>query len=156
MILRERYELGEGNRKTSVKPGRGPSFMNGVASVIAGLFGLFWFFTARSMFSSVSGPIGIDSGLAEIFPYFGLLFVALAIANAVYNFRNATSENRHSVIHIVDSEDEPDPLDPRVRVEHPSDDQSEDRGHGSTHYCPYCGRAVDEGFKFCPDCGKEL
>ena len=86
MILRERYELGEGNRKTSVKPGRGPSFMNGVASVIAGLFGLFWFFTARSMFSSVSGPIGIDSGLAEIFPYFGLLFVALAIANAVYNF----------------------------------------------------------------------
>lgn len=99
---------------TSVKPGRGPSFMGGMASIIAALFGLFWFFSARSMVSDFSGVGGPDIGPARVFPYFGLLFVVMAVVSAIYNIRNATAKNRHSVIDITDSEDEPDPLDPPV------------------------------------------
>ena len=155
-ISREWHELGYKTRKTSVKPGRGPSFMSGVASVIAALFGLFWFFAARSMFSGVSGTLGIDSGPAGIFPYLGLLFAALAIASAVYNFRNATGENRHSLIDVVDSEDEPDPLDSQFEVEHRSPDPTRRTNHKPVRYCPYCGQVVDGQFKFCPNCGKQL
>ena len=100
---------------TSVKPGRGPSFMGGIASIIASLFGLLWFFATRSMMSGFSGVGGWDFGPAAFFPFFGLLFVVMGVANAIYNFRNATAKNRHSVLDITDGEDEPDPLDPRFR-----------------------------------------
>jgi hypothetical protein len=89
--------------------------MGGIASIIASLFGLFWFFAARSMMSGFSGVGGWDFGPAAFFPFFGLLFVVMGVANAIYNFRNATAQNRHSVIDITDGEDEPDPLDPRFR-----------------------------------------
>ncbi len=148
--MEECYEVNESRRKTSVKPGRGPSFMNGIGGVFAALFGLFWFFAARS----ITSDIGI--GPARFFPYFGLLFVAMAVAEAIYNFKNATAENRHSLIDLVDSEDEPDPLDPQSRIEYSSAEHTHDKSEESVHYCPYCGRAVDEQFKFCPGCGKEL
>ena len=141
---------------TSVKPGRGPSFMGGMASIIAALFGLFWFFSARSMVSDFSGVGGPDIGPARVFPYFGLLFVVMAVVSAIYNIRNATAKNRHSVIDITDSEDEPDPLDPRFRVQGGWPDQTDNDRDESLCYCPYCGQAVEEQFDFCPGCGKEL
>mgnify|MGYP006386566787 FL=1 len=74
----------------SIKPGRGPSMMSGVMSVAVGIFGLFWTIMAAS----------IGGGFMALF---GLVFIGIAISSAVYNFKNATSENRYSAYDIVDS-----------------------------------------------------
>lgn len=61
----------------SIKPGRGPSMMGGIASVGMGLFGLLWIFFVLRMGGG-------------FFALFGLVFVLIAVAQAVYNFKNAT------------------------------------------------------------------
>lgn len=51
----------------SVKPGRGPSFMNGVGYVAAAVFGIFWMILA--------GGIGAPG----LFVAFGAIFVLMAV-----------------------------------------------------------------------------
>ncbi len=115
----------------SIKPGRGPSMMSGIGSVCAGLFGVFWTIMAASM------------GAAMMIP-FGLIFIGIAVVQAIYNFKNATGENRYSVIDIVDEDEEIDPLNERFG-----------RKEGS-EFCPYCGIKVSSEFEFCPKCGNKL
>ena len=85
----------------SIKPGRGPSAMGGIGSAAAALFGVFWTLAAASM------------GAPVFFVLFGIVFILLGVVQAIYHFRNATGENRYSEFDIVDSDEEPDPLDPR-------------------------------------------
>lgn len=85
----------------SVKPGRGPSMMGGVASVFAVVFGIIWMCGAASM------------GAPGFFLLFGVAFIGIGVVNAVYSFKNAAGENRYSAYDIVDSDEEPDPLDER-------------------------------------------
>ena len=63
----------------SIKSGRGPSKMSAVGSIFVAIFGIFWCIVAGSM------------GAVFMVP-FGLLFVGLAVYNAAYRYRNATSE----------------------------------------------------------------
>ena len=84
----------------SIKPGRGPSMMGGVMSIVVGLFGVGWTIIAAS----------IGGGFMAIF---GVLFILVAIIQAVYNFKNATSENRYSEYDITDNMEESDPLNDR-------------------------------------------
>ena len=74
----------------SIKPGRGPSAMGAMGSIVAAVFGLIWTGAAVSM------------GAPIFFPLFGVVFVIMGIVQAVYNFKNATSENRYSEFDIVD------------------------------------------------------
>ena len=113
----------------SIKPGRGPSFMSGVASVAVGLFGVIWTASALSM------------GAPVFFALFGVVFIILAVAMAIYEFRNAVGTNRHSLVDIVEDGEEPDPLNQRF---------------GDKRYCPFCGETLPENARFCPACGKEL
>ena len=62
----------------SIKPGRGPSAMGAMGSIIAVIFGIFWTIAAASM------------GAPFFFPLFGVLFIIMGIVQAVYNFKNAT------------------------------------------------------------------
>ncbi len=121
----------------SVKRGRGPSFNEGVGSVVVAVFGVFWTMVAANIGAGFMVP-------------FGLLFVGLAVYQAVYNFKNATSENRYSEFDIVEDEEEVDPLNERFgkKVEYKVD--------GQTEYCPYCGTKVKVDFEFCPKCGRRL
>lgn len=89
----------------SIKPGRGPSAMGAMGSIVAAVFGLIWTGAAVSM------------GAPIFFPLFGVVFVIMGIVQAVYNFKNATSENRYSEFDIVDSQEEPDPLSQRFHPE---------------------------------------
>ena len=128
-----------------VKPGRGPSAMGGVASLIAVVFGIFWTVSTASM------------GAPAFFPIFGVLFIVMGIVQAVYNFKNATGKNRYSSFDIVDSAEEPDPWDQRSGGEPPAPE----RGDGATagdrlRYCPYCGAEAGEGVAFCAKCGRKL
>ena len=65
----------------SVKPGRGPSMMGGVASVFAVVFGIIWMCGAASM------------GAPGFFLLFGVAFIGIGVVNAVYSFKNAAGEN---------------------------------------------------------------
>ena len=78
----------------SVKPGRGPSMMGGVASVFAVVFGIIWMGGAASM------------GAPGFFLLFGVAFIGIGVVNAVYSFKNAAGENRYSAYDIVDSDEE--------------------------------------------------
>ena len=145
----------------SVKPGRGPSMMGGVVSVALVVFGLLWTMGASSMTSSFSGigsfsdPSFGGGGIDVIFPLFGVVFVFIAIVSAVYNFKNATGEQRFSEYDIVDSKEEADPLNEYFGGERPSmesgDCVSEDRA-----FCPYCGEKVESDYRFCAGCGRKL
>lgn len=125
----------------SIKPGRGPSAMGALASVIAVIFGIFWTITAASM------------GAPGFFPLFGVLFIILGIVQVVYNLKNATGENRYSTFDIVEDGEEPDPLGRRFGAE--ADGASADMD-GGFRFCPYCGAKLGDEFTFCGKCGKKL
>ena len=148
-----------GNNMKSIKPGRGPSMMSGVASIGAAIFGLIWTIAAASM----------GGGL---FALFGLIFIGMAVASGVYNFKNATSENRYSTYDIVDDTEETDPFNERFGrktdgssdFDHYADGTprfsseavSDNRPAAANAFCPYCGNAVEKNFIYCNNCGKEL
>lgn len=124
----------------SVKPGRGPSFMGGIVSLFGVVFGVIWTIGAAAI------------GAPAFFCLFGVAFVCMGIGNAVYQFKNATGEQRYSVYDIVDSSEEPDPWDRRFGAEDPDTDLSD----GEFAYCPYCGAKLREEFAFCGKCGREV
>lgn len=126
----------------SVKPGRGPSFLGGVGGIIAAVFGVLWTIMAYSM------------GAPVFFCLFGVLFIVLALVNAVYNLLNAGKRNRFSSFDITEEGEEEDPQNQRF-----GDRQERTQARspdGETVFCPYCGERVEEGYRFCRRCGKEL
>ena len=126
----------------SIKPGRGPSMMNAAGAVFAVIFGIIWTVAAAGM------------GAPFFFPLFGLLFIGMGVMSAVYNFKNATGEERYSTFDIVDSDEEPDPLNARFGKERDDDDAAP--ASNEFAFCPYCGMELQEDFAFCPRCGREL
>lgn len=127
----------------SVKPGRAPSFMSGVGTIIVGVFGVFWTIFARSI------------GAPGIFTAFGVLFVVLALVMAVYNFANATGKNRFSEFDITDSREEPDPLNQRFGGATPGE-AAQFHPDDETEFCPFCGALIGDGYRYCRKCGKKL
>ena len=123
----------------SIKPGRGPSAMGTFGSVIGVIFGVIWTGAAASM------------GAPPFFLLFGVLFIVVGIVQAVYNYHNATGENRFSEFDITEDGEERDPLDRRVHG-----DLEPEAPDGTCRFCPYCGARLGEGFAYCGKCGKEL
>ena len=79
----------------------------------------------------------------------------MALVNAVYNFKNATSKNRYSSFDITDGQEEPDPLNRRYGVQN-TFNTSAPNGN-SVGFCPYCGEPITkQEYEFCPKCGREL
>ena len=118
-----------------IKPGRGPSTMGVIGAVAAAVFGIFW--------------TAIAPGFIKAF---GVIFIVIAIAQAVYHFKNAASKNRFSAFDITDSNEEPDPLNQRF---HASDTPHPNQSAGA-RFCPYCGAAVEADHLFCRSCGKRM
>lgn len=132
----------------SIKPGRGPSMMGGVVSIAIGIFGVIWTIGAASI---GGGP----------FALFGVVFVIVAIVQAVYHFKNATNKNRYSSFDIVDGNEEPDPLNRRYGESNEAADYEQPEawtyeGKRDSSFCPYCGAKVEEEYVFCNKCGKKL
>ncbi|WP_232698141.1 zinc-ribbon domain-containing protein [Brevibacillus daliensis] len=143
----------------SIKPGRGPSSMGVMGSVVTGIFGVFW--TIMAFQITQDSPFGL---VGFIFPFFGVLFIIISIVQGIYHYKNATSKNRMSIVDIVDSNQEPDPLDRHRRS---SDDDhnpykrsyepgAEVAGQKAKRFCPYCGTETNEDYQYCPSCGKKL
>lgn len=120
----------------SVKPGRGPSMMQGLGAIVMGAVGIIWTIGA------------ILLGAPWFFCLFGVAFVAIAAVQAAYGLYNATAKNRFSSLDIVDEGEEPDPLAAR------RDERSS--GEAAGGFCPYCGAQTREDYRFCPKCGRDL
>ena len=129
----------------SIKPGRGPSMMGGVISIIIGLFGVFW-------------TVMVLSACGGFMAIFGILFIIIAIVQAVYNFKNATGKNRLSSFDITDSNEEPDPLNIRFGGQNGfvSSESGSAPSASANSFCPYCGAAVSKDHHYCSSCGKQL
>lgn len=128
----------------SIKPGRGPSAMGVVGSVVAILFGIIWMFAASSI------------GAPPFFILFGFIFIGVAIIQGIFHYKNATSKNRMSLLDITDGNEEPDPLNKYFNrssnYEHLTLEEEND-----LNFCPYCGnKVIDSAHKFCAKCGKEV
>jgi hypothetical protein len=89
----------------SIKPGRASSAMGALGSAIAIVFGIGWTILAYSITRGSPFPV-----VGTIFPLFGVLFVIIGIANLALSLRNTVARDRNSIVDIVDSREEPDPL----------------------------------------------
>lgn len=130
----------------SIKPGRGPSMMSGIGSIGAAVFGVIWMIAAISM------------GAPWFFALFGIFFIGMAIMQAVYNLKNATSKNRFSSFDITEANEEGDPLD-RIYGKNAGQSKKEDEVSPElerNRFCPFCGSALEENFVYCNQCGKQL
>ena len=130
----------------SIKPGRGPSAMGTIGSIAAAVFGVFWVIMASSM------------GAPTIFPLFGVVFIVIAIVQAVYNYKNATGENRMSLYDIAEEGEEADPIHDYIRgtKSQIKNNTRDPVKYEEKAYCPYCGRTIKEDFVYCPICGRDL
>lgn len=121
--------------------------MGAFVSLIIVLFGIVWTVAAIS----VGG---------WFFAVFGVLFVLAAIGLTVYNFKNATSENRYSGYDIAEDDEEVDPLNVRYgsqdRYDMSTVRQRLSSSMNTSEYCPYCGNPVSEEYEFCNNCGRRL
>lgn len=120
----------------SIKQGRGPSLVGGMAMAGMALFGVFW-----CLFAAQIGAPGV-------FIAFGVVFIAIALVGAVYNLVNATRKNRFSEFDIVDDGEEPDPLNQFFGA-------SAQRTEGAA-FCPQCGHKLNAGDRFCGGCGRRI
>lgn len=134
----------------SIKPGRGPSGLAFIGSLGAAVFGVFWTVMALSMTDGAPGIIGI------IFPMFGIVFVAMAVIQGVYHYRNASGRNRYSMMDITDGTEEGDPSQDWVRETGESGPNIQGGASASGSYCPYCGTPTETDHRFCKRCGKGL
>lgn len=117
--------------------------MGGIMGIAAALFGVFWTALAAS------------SGAMMMVP-FGVIFVFIAIAQCVYNFKNATGKNRFSAFDVVKDNEEPDPLNTRFGGDPWDAGPSSPSPRGERAFCPYCGAKAGEDFCYCPKCGRKL
>lgn len=117
----------------SIKPGRGPSMMGGISALFAALFGVFWIIVV------------LQSG-GGFFAFFGVIFIAMALVQAWYNFHNASQKDRFSSFDIVDSREEMDPLDPRYAGQDDIPVRSSDSD--APRFCPYCGAELQSDYLY--------
>ena len=130
----------------SIKPGRGPSMMGAFGGIIAVIFGIFWTITAASM------------GAPPIFPLFGVLFIAIAVVNIIYNYKNAIGKNRMSIYDITDENEEPDPLNKYIGYDRNDRDYTREVSDENEYmrFCPYCGEPLKKDYVYCPKCGRHI
>jgi hypothetical protein len=157
----------------SIKPGRGPSILRGITAALCGIIGLAFLITtilASNELSNLTnkafdglnlGNYGfgfdfgdISSGFSIAGIVFSVAFIIMAIVLAVYNFKNATRQNRLSTIDITEPGEEPDPLNLKYGKIKTSSQPVMDNSQNS--FCPYCGTRVNADFEFCRSCGRKL
>lgn len=132
----------------SVKPGRGPSIIGGIGSIVVGIFGIVWIGAA------------VEMRAPAVFPLFGVVFVLAAIGGAIYNFYNAGARERLSEHDIVHHSEEGDPVaralghEPEALGNSGAAEPKPRRFAGD--YCPFCGVKVEPHFDYCPKCGKDI
>ncbi len=115
--------------------------MNGIGSIVAVVFGIFWTIMTLIM------------GAPFFFPIFGVIFIIVGIIQAIYNFKNATSKNRFSEYDIVPSDKEEDYFNEHFSKKGLDHDYNQNE---MGEFCPYCGSNISPDYEYCSKCGKKL
>jgi hypothetical protein len=164
--------------RISVKQGRGPSFLGGIAGIFMTVIALFiaisFSRTSKHFDSDFFGPG------PRLFNYIPILFVFIGIVVTIYNFYNVFARNRLSQIDIMDQNQEPDPFNSMFSgrsVQYRRDDEDlmldhlskrENRGRRrdpvnmQTRRKPELARSPPGSSRrriegdFCPYCGKKV
>ena len=142
----------------SIKPGRGPSGMELIGSIIAIVFGVLMLIIALNMSGSVNEFSSYGMGFSpvdtafSIMPIFIVLFIVAAIAGAIYSYRNYKGKDRYSIVDIVDSTEEGDP----ASISKEESGAQTQTPNPSGNFCTDCGYKLTGEFKFCPGCGRHL
>ncbi|MHC4714285.1 MAG: DUF7577 domain-containing protein [Planctomycetota bacterium] len=150
----------------SVKPGRGPSLLAAVASLLFCLLPLAMLVGVNLMISHAARQFDnqVPFWIGRIiFSVFLVVFFLMTLMTAVYNFINFRKRNRMSAIDITTGSEEPDPISTMMGYA-PGADTSGDTGESTEEgprrfegrYCPFCGGEVQDNFDFCPKCGKDI
>jgi len=126
-----------------IKPGRGPSALTFIGSLIAIIFGLIWIATVIYLGKK-------ENDLPTPLLLFGALFILIGVINAVYAYINAFGKKRFSLMDVVEPSEEGEPNEPDEKTLNKTGQES------GLNYCPHCGNPVKESFVFCPKCGKTL
>ena len=113
--------------------------MGSVGAAAAAVFGVIWIIGANSI------------GAPWFMSAFGVIFILMAVAAAVYNAKNAAGKNRMSVFDITDDGEEPDPLNTVF-----GDEKGQAPKKAGGRFCPYCGTPIQDDYTFCSSCGKKL
>lgn len=79
--------------------------LGGIGALFAAVFGVIWTIFSFKLTEGMPFP-----WVHTLFPLFGVVFVLMGISMAIYNFVNAGSKDRMSMVDITTSEEEPDPL----------------------------------------------
>lgn len=117
--------------------------MGAVMSIAGALFGLFWTIMALSMGAWFMVP-------------FGLIFIGVSVYKAVYNYKNATGENRYSEYDITENGEEPDPWNEKFGEKRENSIDISHQTYAESRFCPYCGAKAAPDFEFCNVCGKRI
>jgi xanthosine utilization system XapX-like protein len=123
--------------------------MGGIGGIVAAVFGVIWTVGALSI------------GAPPFFALFGLVFVGMAIAGAVYNFYNATNRNRMSTFDVTTDVEEGDPIATALghgrtaNQTSPGEVSQRPRKFPGEH-CPFCGAKAGPDYDYCSKCGKDI
>ncbi len=125
----------------SIKPGRGPSLLSGIATLI-GIAVIIFFATIaikmrQTFFLIIAG-----------------LFLLVYICFAIYHFSNAIKKNRRSILDLEEDKEansfSDEPKEPSTLLNGKPVDGITPR------YCPYCGNEAESDFLYCRFCGRKL
>ena len=126
----------------SIKPGRGPSLLSGIATLIG--------IAVIICFAAMA--IKMRQTFFLIIAGFILL---VYICFTIYHFSNAIKKNRHSILYIED--DRESNSSPSAEPKEPSALLNGKPIDGvAPRYCPYCGKDTESDFLYCKFCGRKL
>lgn len=116
------------------------------------IFGVIWTIGAASI------------GAPGFFALFGVVFIAMAVLGAIYNFYNAAAPNRMSTLDVTHDGEESDPVaDALGYSKRQAGGTQQTTGEANRpvrrlegDFCPFCGAPVQSDFDFCPKCGKDI
>lgn len=129
----------------SVKPGRGPSLMGGIASLVIMILGLCF----AGEFLNTNPPPPVKA--------FFVVWVLFGISGAIGGFYNAFAKNRFSEHDITKPQTEPDPIAKALGFEQSANVPTQGNiPPTGINYCPFCGTRVSPDYVCCPVCGKNL
>lgn len=101
--------------------------------IIVGCFGILWTIFAFSITAGSPWPI-----VSIIFPGFGILFTIAAFTNLFGKGSLSGDEEGTAGKSEIPLQQQGRPAAPREK---------------KTVFCPYCGTALEEGYKVCGSCG---
>lgn len=108
---------------------------NMVVGIIFACFGIFWAIIA---FSIMGGDTRVPGVVRILFPGFGILFAILSLIGVIGNKNQSGDEESTAGKSETTLQQQERPAAPREK---------------KTVFCPYCGTALEEGYKVCGSCG---